>query len=120
MQRAQQEPPLEMSLREHLLAASQNTNAAPAPYPPPGPTQAQSHEMPYQRSEGSPHEQHHHLDPNVTGQQMPYGMAGDGMDDGMGPNSAKGKRELSTSKRAAQNRAAQVCWKLIEYVTAPH
>jgi hypothetical protein len=99
---------MEMSLREHLLAASAGTNAAPAPYPTAPPPQQQNHENPYQRSEGSPRDQHHHLDPNVTGQQMPYGMGGDGMDDGMGPNSAKGKRELSTSKRAAQNRAAQV------------
>jgi hypothetical protein len=78
--------------------------------------------MPYPRSEGSPREQqHHHLDPNVTGQQMPYGMPGDGgMDDGMGPNSAKGKRELSTSKRAAQNRAAQVRSHPITSPRIPH
>lgn len=29
-------------------------------------------------------------------------------DDNMSPDARKGKRELSTSKRAAQNRAAQV------------
>lgn len=38
-------------------------------------------------------------------------MSGDSsaVDDGMSPDQRKGKRELSTSKRAAQNRAAQVC-----------
>ena len=36
-------------------------------------------------------------------------MSGDsGGDEGMSPDARKGKRELSTSKRAAQNRAAQV------------
>jgi hypothetical protein len=37
-------------------------------------------------------------------------MSGDSAgDDGLSPDARKGKRELSTSKRAAQNRAAQVC-----------
>lgn len=35
-------------------------------------------------------------------------MSGDSAgDDGLSPDARKGKRELSTSKRAAQNRAAQ-------------
>lgn len=39
---------------------------------------------------------------------MAYAMGGDSGPDDMNPDTAKGKRELSTSKRAAQNRAAQV------------
>nr|POF18477.1 putative transcription factor kapc [Quercus suber] len=41
---------------------------------------------------------------------MQYGMgeSDNAGDDGMSPQAGKGKRELSTSKRAAQNRAAQV------------
>lgn len=39
---------------------------------------------------------------------MGYSMSGDSAgDDGLSPDARKGKRELSTSKRAAQNRAAQ-------------
>jgi hypothetical protein len=34
--------------------------------------------------------------------------SGDAMDEDMSQSTPKGKRELSTSKRAAQNRAAQV------------
>lgn len=41
----------------------------------------------------------------MTGQQLPYALS-DSVDDPMGQD-RKGKRELSTSKRAAQNRAAQ-------------
>lgn len=96
-------------LREHLLAAS-GSGSAPPPYPsaaaPPHPGHEQGQYPPSESA--SPHDQH--LDPNVTGQQLPYAMSGDSsaVDDGLGPDSRKGKRELSTSKRAAQNRAAQV------------
>lgn len=52
----------------------------------------------------SPHDQ---IDPNIAG-GAGYGMSGDDAgDDPLSP-AGKGKRELSTSKRAAQNRAAQV------------
>lgn len=102
-----------MSLRE-ALASQSTSGSAPPPYPPaaaPHP-QHDAHEQhpqhPYPPSEGSPRAPHH-LDPNVTGPPMPYAMNNDEqMDDGMSPNTQKGKRELSTSKRAAQNRAAQV------------
>lgn len=109
-----------MSLRE-ALASQSTSGSAPPPYPPaaaphPQHEQHEHHEQhaqhPYPPSEGSPRaqHQHHHLDPNVTGQQMPYPIAqqDEQMDDAMSPNNQKGKRELSTSKRAAQNRAAQV------------
>jgi hypothetical protein len=91
-------------LREHLLAAGAS-GSGPPPYPtssapPPNP------DNPYPPSESaSPHDQY---DPNA-GAQPPYGMSGDSAgDDGLSPDARKGKRELSTSKRAAQNRAAQV------------
>ncbi|TKA26167.1 hypothetical protein B0A50_04664 [Salinomyces thailandicus] len=108
---------LEMSLREHLLAASgpgQQPNVSPYPPPP----QAGDHgpQHPYQASgSASPHDPHAHLDPNLAHQQQhqaPYAqMSGgdDAGDEGLSPGAAgkAGKRELSTSKRAAQNRAAQ-------------
>jgi hypothetical protein len=62
-------------------------------------------------SSASPHE--HHLDPAISGgggMMSAGGAAGDsGGDDNMGDGRKGGKRELSQSKRAAQNRAAQVC-----------
>ena len=91
-------------LREHLLAAG-SSGSGPPPYPsssaPPP-----SSEIPYQPSDSaSPHDQYD----QQGGAQPPYGMSGDSAgDDGLGPDARKGKRELSTSKRAAQNRAAQV------------
>jgi len=106
---AQEHPQnLEMSLREHLLAAS-GSGSNPSPYPPPPNAGAPGPELPYQPSESaSPHD---HLDLNVAQQQhqAPYAqMSGDSAgDDGLSPQGGKGKRELSTSKRAAQNRAAQ-------------
>ncbi|KAK4547721.1 hypothetical protein LTR36_000679 [Oleoguttula mirabilis] len=92
-------------LREQLLAAGTNQS----PYPPPPTAGAQGPEHPYQASDSaSPHD---HLDPNVAQQQQaPYAQMSGGDsagDDGLSPSGSKGKRELSTSKRAAQNRAAQ-------------
>lgn len=102
MQHSRAQEPIEMSLREHLLAASGASSSGPAPYPPTS-TAHSGHDNPYAQAS----DEHHHLDPNVAGQQMPYAMTGDGQaDDGMN-SERKGKRELSTSKRAAQNRAAQ-------------
>ncbi|KAF2724537.1 hypothetical protein K431DRAFT_217877, partial [Polychaeton citri CBS 116435] len=93
-------------LRDHLLASQGPGSAGHQnPYPPPPNTQS-GPEHPYQTSETSSHE---HLDPSVANQQMQYTMSGDSAgDDGLSPDARKGKRELSTSKRAAQNRAAQV------------
>lgn len=91
-------------LREHLLAAGAS-GSGPPPYPPSS-APPPSTENPYQPSDSaSPHDQY---EPN-SGGQAPYGMSGDSTgDDGLSPDARKGKRELSTSKRAAQNRAAQV------------
>ncbi|KAM3421720.1 hypothetical protein BST61_g2102 [Cercospora zeina] len=103
MQRAQKMNS-EMSLREQLLA--ETANNAPAPYPSSaGASQGPSNPYPPSDHSGSPHE-HHPLDPNVAGGQMQYSMSGDHQMSG-GEGAGKGKRELSTSKRAAQNRAAQ-------------
>ncbi|KAK4956512.1 hypothetical protein LTR10_006039 [Elasticomyces elasticus] len=103
---AQGHPALEMSLREQLLAAGAS-GSVPSPYPQPPSAGAPGPEHPYQVSDSpSPND---NLDPNVAHQQAPYAhMSGDSAgDDGLSPGGGKGKRELSTSKRAAQNRAAQ-------------
>lgn len=65
---------------------------------------AHAHAHAQHQSSQSPHdhEHHEHLDPNIGGQMM----SESGGDDGDGRKG--GKRELSQSKRAAQNRAAQV------------
>ncbi|KAF2280292.1 uncharacterized protein EI97DRAFT_117919 [Westerdykella ornata] len=78
--------PLEMSLREHLLAAGAGQVTSPQPlaqHPHGGPPQA--------------------IDPAISG--SPYAMSAD--TEGHTSEGRKGRRELSTSKRAAQNRAAQ-------------
>ncbi|KAF2007099.1 hypothetical protein P154DRAFT_182893 [Amniculicola lignicola CBS 123094] len=89
-QPAQPKQTIEMSLREHLLAAGAGQPAAPQ-------------QLPQHPHSGSPHQA---IDPAIAGQtyqQMSAGESGDGhMSEGR-----KGRRELSTSKRAAQNRAAQ-------------
>ncbi|KAH8732347.1 hypothetical protein GQ44DRAFT_178203 [Phaeosphaeriaceae sp. PMI808] len=86
-------PNIEMSLREHLLAAGagQGQSAAlPLPIPQHSPVQS------------SPHA----IDPAIAGQA--YQMSQGAIDDGnTSEGRSKGRRELSTSKRAAQNRAAQ-------------
>ncbi|KAL5114442.1 hypothetical protein ACEQ8H_007697 [Pleosporales sp. CAS-2024a] len=81
---------MEMSLREHLLAAGAGQPPAQPPHPsPPGPP-------------GPPHA----IDPAIAGQA--YQMSQAALDDGnTSEGRSKGRRELSTSKRAAQNRAAQ-------------
>ncbi|KAH6616587.1 hypothetical protein C7974DRAFT_47852 [Boeremia exigua] len=80
-------PTIEMSLREHLLAAGAGQSSAPTPI------QQQPHT-------GGPQQ---HIDPAIAGSQH-YMSQADPNDD---PEGRKGRRELSTSKRAAQNRAAQ-------------
>jgi hypothetical protein len=80
-----------VGLREHLLAAGAGQPTAPPSIPQHAP------------HTGSPQQQHA-IDPAIAGTN--YQMsAGDGEDMSEG---RKGRRELSTSKRAAQNRAAQV------------
>ncbi|KAL1610221.1 hypothetical protein SLS60_001886 [Paraconiothyrium brasiliense] len=87
----QKAPTIEMSLREHLLAAGAGQPSAPPPM------QQHPHTSPQQ----------HAIDPAIAGQQyqMSQGESPHMGDQGQG--NAKGRRELSTSKRAAQNRAAQ-------------
>lgn len=91
-------------LREQLLAAGAS-GSGPAPYPSSSAAPSNA-EHPYQATDAaSPHDQY---DPHAAGQSH-YGMSGDSVgDDDLSPDARKGKRELSTSKRAAQNRAAQV------------
>lgn len=80
---------IEMSLREHLLAAGAGQpSVQPLPQHP--------------HSAGPPHA----IDPAIAGSA--YQMsAGDPNDGNTSEGRSKGRRELSTSKRAAQNRAAQ-------------
>jgi cobalamin biosynthesis Mg chelatase CobN len=60
-------------------------------------------------SSASPHE--HNIDPSIggSGSMMSTGGGDSGGDDNLDGRKG-GKRELSQSKRAAQNRAAQVCY----------
>lgn len=86
---------LDAGLREHLLAAGAGQPSAP-PAPP-----LQQHPV----QQHSPQQQHA-IDPQIAGPQ--YSMSqGEAPQADMGDH-RKGRRELSTSKRAAQNRAAQV------------
>lgn len=87
---AHEQPNIEMSLREHLLAAGAGQSSGSVPI-------HQSHPS------GS------HIDPAIAGPGAYAAMsAGDsGGEDGLDAEGRKGRRELSTSKRAAQNRAAQ-------------
>lgn len=71
-------------LREHLMQVQSSASVPPNPQP------------------------DQNIDPAIAGSAYQQMSAGDsGGEDGMG-DSRKGRRELSTSKRAAQNRAAQV------------
>jgi len=71
---------------------------------------------PHQRSHAlddvrvhSPNQHVHNIDPAIAGSSMMSNSAGESGGDDNGSDGKKGgKRELSTSKRAAQNRAAQV------------
>ncbi|KAF2712094.1 hypothetical protein K504DRAFT_195143 [Pleomassaria siparia CBS 279.74] len=81
-----------MSLREHLLAAGAGQPSVPQP-------------LPQHSHSGSPQ---HPIDPAIAGSPYQTMSAGDGGDDHLSEGRSKGgRRELSTSKRAAQNRAAQ-------------
>jgi hypothetical protein len=79
-----------IALREHLLNSQQQSSpGGPASHD--GMHAAASHD--------------HHIDPAIAGPGYPVPV-NDGLDDSH--EVRKGRRELSTSKRAAQNRAAQV------------
>jgi hypothetical protein len=58
-------------------------------------------------SSASPHD-HNNIDPAIAGSNLMSTSAESGGDDNGVDGRKGGKRELSTSKRAAQNRAAQV------------
>ncbi|OAL49381.1 hypothetical protein IQ07DRAFT_511609 [Pyrenochaeta sp. DS3sAY3a] len=92
MQRAlaqERKASIEMSLREHLLAA--------------GAGQPSAQPLPQHPHSAGPS---HAIDPAIAGSA--YQMsAGDPNDGNTSEGRSKGRRELSTSKRAAQNRAAQ-------------
>jgi hypothetical protein len=87
-------------LREHLLAAQAGQTVPTSSSP------TSSHEMHLAHSPG------HHIDPQIGGggggaaPSYPMPIADSNMEDQMN-EVRKGRRELSTSKRAAQNRAAQ-------------
>jgi hypothetical protein len=91
---------LHEGLREHLLAAGAGQ---PSVQPlPQHPSHSQHPQHPH--TAGPPHA----IDPAIGGSA--YDMSAGGPDDGnTSEGRSKGRRELSTSKRAAQNRAAQVC-----------
>ena len=91
------------ALREHLLAQVQASASS-------NPQRTHALENVRGSSPGSPH-QIHNIDPAIAGSSMmSNNSAGESGGDDNGSDGKKGgKRELSTSKRAAQNRAAQVC-----------
>jgi hypothetical protein len=94
----QSKPTIEMSLREHLLAAG-----AGQPTVQPLPQHPTHSQHPHPHPPGQPHA----IDPAIGGPTS-YDMSAGGPDDGnTSEGRSKGRRELSTSKRAAQNRAAQ-------------
>jgi hypothetical protein len=82
--------PSPTGLREHLLAAGAGQPSVPQ-------------SLPQHPHSGSPHA----IDPAIGGTPYATMSADDGHDLSEG-RSKGGRRELSTSKRAAQNRAAQV------------
>lgn len=86
-----------LALREHLLAQVHNTHPV-----------ALKAENLQPSSSASPHDQN--IDPAIAGSGIMSVSTGESGGDENGSESKKGsKRELSTSKRAAQNRQAQVC-----------
>lgn len=64
--------------------------------------------MDHQPAHHAAHPHDHNIDPAIAGSGMLNAHVGDSAVDGNQSDGKKGKRELSTSKRAAQNRAAQV------------
>ena len=72
------------------------------------PAQQRSHALDDVRVH-SPNQHIHNIDPAIAGSGMMSNSPGESGGDDNGSDGKKGgKRELSTSKRAAQNRAAQV------------
>ncbi|MCJ1316882.1 hypothetical protein MMC15_002203 [Xylographa vitiligo] len=93
---AQDSHATEQALREHLLAQVHSS-----------PAQQRSHALDDVRVH-SPTQHIHNIDPAIAGSGMMSNSPGESGGDDNGSDGKKGgKRELSTSKRAAQNRAAQ-------------
>lgn len=91
------------ALREHLLAVQH------AGHP------SLKVENLHTANSASPHDQN--IDPAIAGSGMMSTSAGEsGGDDNGSDGKRGGKRELSTSKRAAQNRAAQVRVQLLSFI----
>ncbi|KAF2862717.1 hypothetical protein K470DRAFT_275074 [Piedraia hortae CBS 480.64] len=107
----------EMNLRDHLLAVTNNgqTTADATPYPPMTPTNPSTHDGYHQPPDTARQHEAMEAHDGMAAQQViaPYAhMGGEAMHEvghegAESPSSAKGKRPLSTSKRAAQNREAQ-------------
>ncbi|CAL8581432.1 hypothetical protein XPA_007123 [Xanthoria parietina] len=94
--RPSMESSTEQHLRETLLAHDHyGRNGQPL--------QRLEHQPPH----GSIHPHDQNIDPAIAGPGIMNANTGDSGGDGNQSDSKKGKRELSTSKRAAQNRAAQ-------------
>ncbi|KAF2086769.1 hypothetical protein K490DRAFT_43976, partial [Saccharata proteae CBS 121410] len=89
-------PFLPAGLREHLLAAGAGQPVVQQQSVASGPPSAHTPEA----------QSHHHIDPAIAGSGYPM-SAGEIGDGNLSESGRKGRRELSTSKRAAQNRAAQ-------------
>ena len=87
---------MSQGLRETLLAASQQTGA--------------SHHGGLEniQASSSASEHDHNIDPAIAGSNVHMSTSDQSGGDDQGDDKKGGKRELSTSKRAAQNRAAQV------------
>lgn len=101
---------LNLVLHDQLLAAHQHLSHPQQPRPQP-PAAQPPHMQP---NTTSPRDQNN-IDPAISGAAMLSGPPQTPpQPEPTGQESPKtyGKRPLSTSKRAAQNRAAQVCWDL--------
>lgn len=97
---------MSIGLREHLLAVASNQPSSSL-------SQGTSSHDPLRSGPPTSGPQDSNIDPGLGGgQYAPMDMShGDSssVDAAGADDRGKGKRELSTSKRAAQNRAAQVC-----------
>ncbi|KAI4206810.1 MAG: hypothetical protein LQ346_000872 [Caloplaca aetnensis] len=94
--RPSSESSADQHLRERLLANTLQGSSGPT-------VQRMDHQQSYHPA----HPPDHNIDPAIAGSGMLNAPVGEGGVDGNQSDGKKGKRELSTSKRAAQNRAAQ-------------
>lgn len=98
--------PVTTDLRAQLAAAINPSHHA-------GPSNPVQHEYNVARASSSSSPREHNIDPSMNpggqGQMMSASALAAGDSGGDDAGGKGGKRELSQSKRAAQNRAAQVC-----------